>query len=63
MTKNWNKKKNVDLWIKLDEIITSDINITWKHVKGHSGNKWNDYCDMLAVHGSELILNIIENEN
>ena len=53
MTKNWKRKKNSDLWIKMDEAVKS-VNISWEHVKGHSGNKWNDVCDVLAVHGSQI---------
>ncbi len=55
MTLNWKKKKNIDLWIEMDNIITG-MSITWKHVKGHEGDKYNEHCDMLAVHGSNLIL-------
>jgi ribonuclease HI len=54
MTKNWKRNKNVDLWIELDDLI-QDLTINWEHTKGHSGNKYNDYCDMLAVHASHLI--------
>ena len=25
--------------------------VTWRHVAGHSGNKWNDYVDELAARG------------
>ena len=25
--------------------------VTWRHVAGHSGNKWNDYVDKLAARG------------
>jgi ribonuclease HI len=53
MTKNWKKKKNVDLWIKMFDVV-GKLNINWQHIKGHSGNKWNEYCDMLAVHGSHI---------
>ena len=53
MTKNWKKNKNVDLWIKMFDIVNK-LNITWTHVKGHSGNPLNDHCDMLAVHASHL---------
>lgn len=55
MTLNWAKKKNTDLWITLFGLIDG-ISIEWKHVKGHNGDKWNEYCDMLAVHASKLIL-------
>lgn len=46
-------KKNLDLWELMWELNNP---FTLKHVKGHAGNKWNDYCDVLAVHGSHLIL-------
>ena len=56
MTLNWKRKKNTDLWQQMDSTI-GGLNITWKHVKGHNGNKYNELCDTLAVHGSHLILN------
>ena len=55
MTLNWKKKKNVDLWIEMDELVNG-LNITWEHVKGHEGDKYNEHCDMLAVHASKLII-------
>ena len=27
--------------------------MTWRHVAGHSGNKWNDYVDELAARGRQ----------
>lgn len=53
MTQNWKKKANVDLWMQMDDA-TEGLNINWQHVKGHSGNRFNDYCDMLAVHASQI---------
>lgn len=53
LTKGWKRKKNVDLWIEMDAL---ENKYPLKHVKGHSGDKWNDYCDMIAVHGRDLIL-------
>ncbi len=49
---NWktsNKRlvKNVDLWQHLDLVIQNHT-ITWKWVKGHSGNTDNERCDILA---------------
>lgn len=55
MTLNWKRKKNIDLWIIMDELITG-LNITWLHVKGHEGDKYNEMCDMLAVHASKLLI-------
>ena len=50
---NWkssNKKpvKNKDLWIKLDNVCLKH-KITWKWVKAHAGNKYNNLVDELAV--------------
>jgi ribonuclease HI len=53
MTKNWKRKKNTDLWILMDEAV-KEATISWKHVKGHAGNKWNEQCDLFAVHGSQI---------
>ena len=39
--------KNKELWIELDELIAKHI-ITWKWVKGHTGNKYNEKADYLA---------------
>jgi ribonuclease HI len=54
---NWKKRgwktsakkpvKNVDLWKRLDEACNRHT-ITWKWVKGHSGNKYNEIVDDLA---------------
>jgi ribonuclease HI len=40
--------KNYELWQELDELAKKH-QITWKWVKGHSGNKYNDIADQLAV--------------
>ena len=50
---NWkgsNKKtvKNKDLWIKLDNSCLKH-KVTWKWVKAHAGNKYNNLADDLAV--------------
>ena len=39
--------KNKELWIELDELITTH-NITWQWVKGHAGNIHNEKADYLA---------------
>ena len=50
--KNFNKKKNPDLWIRFLKIYRQH-NVTFKWVKGHSNNIENDRCDLLAVEASE----------
>lgn len=53
-TLNWKRRKNLDLWKRFDNIV-SKLNkfITWKHVKGHVDNKYNNLCDLLAVQASK----------
>ena len=48
--KNSNKKpvKNKDLWIKLDNACLKH-KVTWKWVKAHADNKYNNLVDELAV--------------
>lgn len=52
--KNAEKKpiKNVDLWKTLDELVLNHT-ITWKWVKGHAGDKYNEIADALARKGLE----------
>lgn len=52
-TKQWKRNKNQDLWIEMEDIIQR-IEISWEHVKGHNGDKWNSYVDMLAQHASQI---------
>ncbi len=44
--------KNQDLWIDLDELV-SKFSIEWQWVRGHSGDKYNEMCDKLAVEASK----------
>ncbi len=48
--KNSNKKpvKNKDLWVKLDKLCESN-SVSWKWVKGHSYNEFNNLADELAT--------------
>lgn len=58
-TKGWKRKKNVKLWEEFDRqysrVKELCPNITFVHTKGHNGDKWNEYCDKLAVRASQLI--------
>ena len=40
--------KNRDLWIRLDEL-TENYSVEWCWVRGHSGDKYNELADRLAV--------------
>lgn len=54
--KNSQKKPvaNRDLWEPLIELYRSrDDELTFRWVKGHAGNEWNDVADRLAVEASE----------
>lgn len=39
---------NLDLWQQLISLAYGKSHITFDHVQGHTGNKWNEYCDKLA---------------
>jgi ribonuclease HI len=50
--KNWktsdNKPvKNVDLWQRLD-VLSAAFPLSWKWVKGHAGNAFNERCDRMT---------------
>lgn len=50
--KNFNKKKNPDLWIRFLKIYRQHkVSFFW--VKGHADNKENERCDYLAVEAAE----------
>ena len=62
--KNFNKKKNPDLWIRFLKIYRKQkVSFIW--VKGHANNKENERCDVLAVQAADsnnlLIDNCYEN--
>lgn len=48
ITKNWKRKKNLDLWTRFDELHKHfKLNAHW--IKGHAGHPENERCDRLAV--------------
>ena len=50
--KNFNKKKNPDLWIRFLKVYRKhSVSFVW--VKGHSNIKENERCDSLAVLAAE----------
>ena len=48
--KNGQPMVNRDLWVKLDGHV-SRLNIDFRWVKGHSGNRFNEMVDRLAAQG------------
>lgn len=50
--KGWKRKggevKNLDLWQELDALLTKH-EVTFRWVKGHADNEYNNRCDALAV--------------
>ena len=51
-TKNFNKKKNPDLWIRFLKVFRRHL-VEFVWVKGHNNNKHNERCDYLAVKATE----------
>ena len=50
--KNFNKKKNPDLWIRFLKVYRKQkVSFIW--VKGHANNKENERCDVLAVQAAD----------
>jgi len=47
MTEGWRKRVNLDLWNLLD-IQNRQLKVTWKWVKGHSGNYGNELANRFA---------------
>ncbi len=46
--KGFAKKKNPDLWMRLDSLLSLH-NVTFHWIKGHAGHPENERCDSLAV--------------
>lgn len=55
-TKNWKRKANLDLWERFDKIIAFHNSVDFEHVKGHAGDKHNEYVDTLAFNASKVII-------
>lgn len=50
MNKGWKTAegkpvKNQDLWLQIHELMQLH-NVAFEHIKGHSGNEYNEYCDV-----------------
>lgn len=51
----WARKKNKDLWEKLDSV-SEHKDVTYHWVKGHNGDPHNERCDELAAAGARAAL-------
>lgn len=47
ITKGWKRKKNLDLWLELDEALKTKT-INWNWIRGHNGNSYNELADVVA---------------
>lgn len=47
ITKGWKRKKNLDLWARLDPHLKGK-KIKWEWVRGHNGHPQNEDCDTRA---------------
>lgn len=47
INKGWKRRKNTDLWKLLDAELDR-VNAVFEWVKGHNGDKWNEYADSIA---------------
>lgn len=54
MTKTKTPVKNVELWKELDKEVARH-KVTWRWVKGHSGDPGNERADMLANKGVDEV--------
>jgi ribonuclease HI len=42
------RKKNVDLWDRLDSVVDDHVEVVFEHVRGHSGDHYNELVDRYA---------------
>jgi ribonuclease HI len=47
----WKRKKNIELWKTYDSV-SKNKNISFRWVKSHNGDKYNDIVDSLAKKGA-----------
>ena len=49
---NWKPKENKELVAKVKQLAGEVPNVTWKYVKAHADNQYNNYADYLARSGA-----------
>lgn len=45
--------KNKSLWMRMDELVTPFVTFKW--VKAHNGDRWNEDADNMAKRNAELV--------
>jgi ribonuclease HI len=48
MNDGWKRKKNLDLWERLEKAVNKHVSVRFEWVKGHSDNEFNIKCDSIA---------------
>lgn len=54
MREGWKRKKNLDLWAKMDTVVGRFSKIEWQWIKGHNGHPENEEADGIAVQQAML---------
>lgn len=68
MKQGWKRKKNLDLWAKINAVTEKFDEISWNWVRGHAGHKENTQADKIAVFEAQkrkktLTMSKIRNSN
>jgi ribonuclease HI len=61
MTLGWKKNKNKDLWAELDAAAEKH-DVTWKWVRGHAGDEFNELAHTLADLAAEEERDVTEDD-
>ena len=48
LKQGWKRKKNLDLWEKLDTVRYQFEKISWNWIRGHAGHRENTQADKVA---------------
>lgn len=50
----WKRNANLDLWSEYDNV-SKNIKVHFEWVKGHSGNKYNEIVDKMALNEAKIL--------
>jgi ribonuclease HI len=54
MRGEYRRKANLTHWAKIDEGVARHARVSWQHVRGHKGVRWNEHVDSLASAAARL---------